>query len=350
MTDPDTIAAYDFDLPPSLIAQHPPADRDGARMMILDRGAGTIEHAQFRDLPARLSPGDLAVFNTTRVLPARLRGHRTATGGRWEGLFLREETHGRWRIFGKTKGKIQPGETVRVQAPLGQDVLDLTMLEKAGGEWVVRPQEDTPAVQLLETYGTMPLPPYITRDGEDPDDRERYQTVFAGEAGAIAAPTAGLHFTNQTLAELSERGVVRADVTLHVGAGTFRPVTAERLDEHVMHTEMARVPQATVDAVAATRAAGRRVLAVGTTAVRSLESAAVSGQLHAFAGETELFIRPGFTFHAVDALLTNFHLPKSTLLVLVSTLAGRDLTRRAYREAVAEEYRFFSYGDAMLIL
>ena len=343
--EPDRIDAYDYDLPKGLIADRPLAARDASRLLVLHRDKGRWEHRTFRDLPDYLAPGDVAVFNTTRVLPAKIRGVRAATGGKWEGLFLSSEPGGRWRLTGKTKGKIRPGETVLVRSAGGAE-LPLRFAEKIGAEWLVEGDDRPLTLADLDAVGEMPLPPYIDRDAPDPADSERYQTVFSREPGAIAAPTAGLHFTEETLAALADRGVRRADVILHVGVGTFRPVTAERLDDHVMHSEQARIDAAAVETITA----GGTVLAVGTTSVRTLETAAAGGTLRPFEGPTDLFIRPPYEFRVVERLLTNFHLPKSTLLVLVSAMAGRELVLDAYADAVREGYRFFSYGDAMLIL
>lgn len=343
----DRIDAYDFALPPELIAHRPLPERDASRLLVIDRQSGSWEHRRFRDLPDYFSAGDVAVFNSTKVLPAKLQGVREATGGKWNGLFIGLEPDGRWRLIGRTRGKLNAGETILLTSFASDFTYKLVLSEKTDDGWLADPEDDQRAEVVLGRVGTMPLPPYIEREGHDPADVDRYQTVFARDVGAIAAPTAGLHFTPEILEQLDHRGVVRADVTLHVGVGTFRPVTAERLDDHVMHHEWARIDQDAVDAI---DAATGSVLAVGTTAVRTLETAAAAGQLEPFQGETNLFIRPPYKFRVVDRLLTNFHLPKSTLLVLVSAMAGRELILDAYNDAVREQYRFFSYGDAMLIL
>ncbi len=345
------IDQYDYDLPPHLIAQQPLHHRADARLMVIHRQDSTIQHRHVRDLPEILRANDCLVLNNTKVIPARLVGYRTRTHGRWSGLFLEEDRHGVWRVLGKTRGKMEVGELITlVDRPL-RDVVQLRVLAKLdGGQWAVRPESQVPTMELLGQVGRVPLPHYI-RGGEMVDaDGENYQTVFAKEPGAVAAPTAGLHFTDKLLEQLEQRGIQRQYVTLHVGIGTFRPVKAERLEDHVMHQEWGVISADTVDALEETRAAGGRVVAVGTTSVRILETAGGSGSLSAWQGETDLFIRPPYEFKAVDALLTNFHLPKSTLLVLVRTFGGDALMKRAYAVAVDEEYRFFSYGDAMLIL
>jgi len=350
------LSAYDYALPPELIAHHPPERRDGARLMVLSRSAQTIRQAAFPDLVDLLRAGDTLILNETRVLPARLQGIRRATGGKWEGLFLQDETRGRWRLIGQTRGKLQPGESLVIPNPRdpADSPLELRLIERAsdaGGEWIAEPLIPGTAVALLERYGQMPLPPYIHREREEAEDRERYQTSFARTPGSVAAPTAGLHFTPEILDRVRARGVRVGFVTLHVGLGTFRPVSAEELAAHDMHSEWCELPAATAELVNTTRQAGGRIVAVGTTSVRTLESAAAhsDGLLQAWSGTTQLFIRPPYAFRVVDALLTNFHLPKSTLIILVSTFAGYDLTQLAYQTAVEERYRFFSYGDAMFI-
>ncbi len=343
---------YDYDLPPELIAQEALADRAAARLLVVDRATGALQHRQIRDLPEILAPGDLVVVNDTRVVPARLIGRRVSTGGTWEGLFLRRDAAtGLWQILAHTRGRPALGESIALVDRVGDESLELELVARgAGGTWLVRPSRAGPAEELLDRVGRVPLPGYIRAGAEQQGDLERYQTVFARAAGSAAAPTAGLHFTPELLARLAARGVGRADVTLHVGLDTFRPITAERLGDHPMHTEWCACPEATAAVVRDTRAAGRRVVAVGTTAMRTLETAARSGVASAWSGPTDLFIRPGFSFHAVDSLLTNFHMPRTTLLVLVSTFASRELIQRAYAEAIRERYRFFSYGDAMLLM
>jgi S-adenosylmethionine:tRNA ribosyltransferase-isomerase len=346
------IEKYDYHLPPDLIAQQPLARRSDARLMVVHRADRSIAHAHVRDLPEILSAGDALVVNNTRVVPARLVGVRTSTGGRWEGLFLEADAAGSWRILSKTRGKLRPGETVTLRDVVrGVDVELRMAVKNDDGTWIVRPVVDEPWLELLDRIGHVPIPPYI-RGGEMlPSDRQTYQTTFAVRPGAVAAPTAGLHFTPELFAALAERGVSREMVTLHVGLGTFRPIAVENLSEHQMHREWGEITAATAAALNACRARGGRIVSIGTTSVRVLETAAdEQRRLHAWSGETGIFIRPPYTFRAVDALLTNFHLPRSTLLVLVRTFGGDALMKRAYDEAIRERYRFYSYGDAMLIL
>ena len=352
MTDEDRIDLYDYQLPPELIARLPAERRDASRLLVMSRTTGEIEHRTFSDLPDLLQPGDLLVVNETQVVPARLLGVRTATGGRWEGLFLRAEQEHLWRIIGHTRGKLQPGETLTLTSPHAESnsaPLELELLDKQeDGEWLARPRSDAETLTLLDQFGQMPLPPYMERDAQAVDVL-RYQTTYARQPGAVAAPTAGLHFTPELLERCQARGINTAQVTLHVGLGTFRPVSAEKLSEHVMHSEWCHLPQDTVDKIEQTRAAGGRIIAVGTTSVRTLEAVAQQGPLREWSGSTDLFIKPGFEFRVVDQLITNFHLPKSTLLVLVSTFAGRSHILTAYDAAITNRYRFYSYGDAMLI-
>ncbi len=345
-------ADLDFDLPPELIAQEPAARREDARLLLLARATGEVRHAHVPDLVGELRAGDLLVVNDTRVLPARLLGRR-ASGGRVELLLVAPvPAHGddAWEALVRCGGALQAGEAVTLP---GDDTLVL-VTRPAGGRAVVC-GGTAPLPELMRRSGRLPLPPYIRRDDADARDaldRERYQTVYAERPGAIAAPTAGLHLTQPLLDAVRARGVGFARVTLHVGPGTFLPVRADDFDAHVMHAERFDVPEATAAAIRATRAAGGRVVAVGTTTVRALEAAAAAsadGLPQAGAAETALFIRPGHTFRAVDALWTNFHLPRSTLLCLVAAFAGRERVLAAYRTAVAARYRFFSYGDAMLI-
>lgn len=354
--DPDLLETYDYELPAELIASVPVKRRDAARLMRIDRSTGEITHHTVGELPRLLRPGDLLILNETRVLPARLQGVRSATGGKWEGLFLGAHHDGRWRIMGRTRGRLTPGETLTIPpAPdrtpaAGEPPLVLKLVARsAEGEWLAELDRPGEAFELLDRYGSMPLPPYIRRDRPTTLDRERYQTVYARTPGAIAAPTAGLHFTAELLAACLEQGIHHAALTLHVGLGTFRPVTAARLSQHVMHSEWCELPPETVDKIHAARTAGGRIVAVGTTVVRTLETVAAAGPLRAWRGETELLIRPPYHFRAVDALLTNFHLPRSTLLALVYAFGGRELIRRAYALAIQNQYRFYSYGDAMLI-
>jgi len=294
------------------------------------------------------------VLNDTRVVPARLLGRRVNTGGRWEGLFLELTVAGNWRMLGQCRGKLVRGEQIAIHPahdPGSSDRLVLELGEREEeGIWQARPIDPVEPWAALERFGTVPLPPYIRRELAEPADFERYQTVFARHRGSVAAPTAGLHFTPELLARCAEHGIGHAYVTLHVGVGTFRPILVESLQEHRMHAEWCEVPEETVRRLADTQSRASRRIAVGTTSTRALESAARSGILAGWRGATELFIRPGHHFQAVDGLLTNFHLPKSTLLVLVSAFAGRELVLRAYAEAIREKYRFYSYGDAMLIV
>lgn len=345
------LSEYDYELPPELIAQSPLAKRTDARLLVVDRRTQSLSHRHVRDLPELLAAGDCLALNETRVAAARLIGRRTATGGRWEGLFLAADSDGHWRLLCKTRGKLSPGETVTLIDRLGRDDVELALLEKLfGGVWRARAESTESAFELLERTGRVPLPHYI-RGGEMCDsDRERYQTVYARHWGSVAAPTAGLHFTAELLDRLAAAGVAQAKLTLHVGIGTFRPITAETLAEHPMHSEWGEIDASEVVRLRQCRAAGGRIVAVGTTSTRVLETAAQSGELRAWSGETGLFIRPPYRFRAVDALLTNFHLPRSSLLVLVRALGGHELIRRAYAEAIRESYRFYSYGDAMLIV
>ncbi|MDP1693479.1 MAG: tRNA preQ1(34) S-adenosylmethionine ribosyltransferase-isomerase QueA [Burkholderiaceae bacterium] len=337
-----SVADFDFTLPPDLIAQHPALERSASRL--LDGRRATPADRRFRDLPTLLNAGDLLVFNDTRVIKARLFG-RKASGGAVEALIERVLPGHEVLAQLRASKSPRPGTTVRFA-----DVFDAEVLGRAGPDgslFHLRFPDD--ALALLEAHGHVPLPPYITH-ADDADDARRYQTVFADKPGAVAAPTAALHFDEAVLAALKARGVQTACVTLHVGAGTFQPVRVERLEDHRMHSEWYEVGEATVAAVAAARERSGRVIAVGTTSVRSLESAArVSGTLRATRGETELFITPGFPFRIVDVLLTNFHLPRSTLMMLVSAFAGHAHVMALYRHAIEARYRFFSYGDAMLL-
>jgi S-adenosylmethionine:tRNA ribosyltransferase-isomerase len=321
-------------------------------MMVIDRSSGSIQHASIRDLPSYMRAGDAIVVNDSRVIPARLVGFREKTKGRWEGLFLREE-NGLGQLLSKTRGSLQPGERILLRDPEGRESQGLRVVSTTDdGNVLLVPDPKLPWLELLEQSGRIPLPPYI-RDGQMTEqDRERYQTVYARSPGSVAAPTAGLHLTEDLLQKIRQAGVALVSITLHVGLGTFRPVSAKRLDDHKMHSEYAQIAANVVRRLQASKSEGGRILAVGTTSVRTLESAALqgNGSLIEWAGQTDLFIRPGFRFQAVDRLLTNFHLPRSTLLVLVSSLAGRELMLEAYRKAVEERYRFFSYGDCMLIL
>lgn len=334
------VADFHFQLPDALIARHPLAERRASRLLVLDGETGELSHRNFADLLEHVRSGDLMVFNNTRVIPARLFGQK-ATGGKLE--ILVERVLGSRSVLAHIRSSKSPKAGSKILLEGGGEA---EMIARHDALFELEFDEDV--LPLLERIGHMPLPPYIDR-ADDAADRERYQTVYAQRAGAVAAPTAGLHFDEALLQTLREAGVETAYVTLHVGAGTFQPVRVERIEEHHMHREWLEVTQDVVDAVAACRARGGRVIAVGTTSVRSLETAARDGELRPFSGDTDIFIYPGKTFHVVDALVTNFHLPESTLLMLVSAFAGYPETMAAYAEAVAQRYRFFSYGDAMFI-
>ncbi|TRX76348.1 tRNA preQ1(34) S-adenosylmethionine ribosyltransferase-isomerase QueA [Pseudomonas mangiferae] len=334
------VADFHFDLPDDLIARHPLAQRSASRLLVLDGPSGELAHRQFSDLLEYLRPGDLMVFNNTRVIPARLFGQK-ASGGKLEILVERVlDTH---RVLAHVRSSKSPKPGTTLLLDGGGEA---EMLARHDGLFELRFAE--PVLPLLERIGHMPLPPYIDR-ADEADDRERYQTVYARHAGAVAAPTAGLHFDESLLEAIRAKGVEMAFVTLHVGAGTFQPVRVERIEDHHMHREWLEVGADVVDAVAACRARDGRVIAVGTTSVRSLESAARDGTLRPFSGDTDIFLYPGKPFHVVDALVTNFHLPESTLLMLVSAFAGYAQTLQAYAVAVEQRYRFFSYGDAMFV-
>ncbi len=335
---------FDYHLPKELIAQTPIEPRDASRLLVLDRAGGSIQHRRFNELGAFLNAGDLLVFNDSRVIPARLFARRPATGGKVELLLLRRLRPGVWQALARPARRLRPGSRLEIDR------------DDAGCEAQIVARDDAGSVTIrfsdegvIERRGQTPLPPYITEPLADP---ERYQTVYARERGSAAAPTAGLHFTPELLAGLSERGIGAAFVTLHVGLDTFRPVDEDDPAQHRIHGEYALLPDDAAQRINETRARGGRVVAVGTTSVRVLETAAqalTEGTVAPYAGWTDLFILPGHRFRAVDAIVTNFHLPRSTLLMLVSAFAGREVTLRAYAEAVAEHYRFYSFGDAMLI-
>jgi S-adenosylmethionine:tRNA ribosyltransferase-isomerase len=342
MTRPYTLSDFDFALPPELIAQHPAPQRSGSRL--LDGSVAQAADRVFRELPSLLRPGDLLVFNDTRVIKARLLGVK-ASGGAVEALVERLLPNHEVLAHVRASKTPKPGSRLRFA-----DAFDAVVLGRAGPQdslFHLRFPGDPLA--LLERHGHVPLPPYIAH-ADTLDDARRYQTVFAAIPGAVAAPTAALHFDEDVLAELTQRGIATAKVTLHVGAGTFQPVRTENLAEHTMHSEWFDVPASTVQAIARTRAAGGRIVAVGTTTLRALESAARDGALEAGSRDTDIFITPGFEFRVVDVLVTNFHLPMSTLLMLVSAFAGFDHVRALYAHAIRERYRFFSYGDAMLLV
>ncbi len=341
-----------YTLPPELIAQQAVEPRDASRLLVLDRGTGRIEHRVFRDIAEYLQPGDCLVVNDTRVVQARFFCRR-ATGGVVEALFLRGGDDGAWHVLLKPSARLKQGERLACE---NSDVA-LDLLERhARGEWAVRPSRAIEPVAWLETVGRTPLPPYINRDsGPDAADRARYQTVYARRAGAIAAPTAGLHFTEELLRRLDELGVQRVSVTLHVGVGTFQPVVVDDLADHDMHSEWFEIAGDTLARLHAARASGRRIVAVGTTSARVLESLPLtigdeSASEERRAGWTDIFIYPPYEFTNVDVLLTNFHLPESTLLALVMAFATSEQVRAAYRAAIAKRYRFYSFGDAMLVL
>ncbi|WP_432456194.1 MULTISPECIES: tRNA preQ1(34) S-adenosylmethionine ribosyltransferase-isomerase QueA [unclassified Agarivorans] len=341
------VADFSFDLPDELIARYPKQQRRDSRLLCLNGQTGEVQHQQFPDLLEHIQADDLLVFNNTRVIPARLFGQK-ATGGKLEVLIERVLDEHRVLAHVRASKSPKPGSEIRLA-----DAFDATMLARHGALFELRFDDSATVLELLEQHGHMPLPPYIDRPDEDAD-KERYQTVYNEKPGAVAAPTAGLHFDEDLLAQIKAKGADTAFVTLHVGAGTFQPVKVESIDQHVMHSEYAEVSQAVVDKIVATKARGGRVIAVGTTSVRSLESAAkdakLKGQaLQAYAAETDIFIFPGYQFELVDAMVTNFHLPESTLIMLVSAFAGKDNVSRAYQTAIDNQYRFFSYGDAMFI-
>lgn len=346
MPDSLSTSAFDYPLPPDRIASHPADRRDRSRLLVVDRVSGTLRHLHFADLADLIPAGDAIALNTTRVLRARLLGTRDS-GAPAEVLLLHPMDHpDRWEAMVHPGGKLRPGRVVHI-AP-GFDVTIESITDRRTR--VVRLTTTTPIDEAIERHGHVPLPPYIDRPDTD-DDAERYQTVYARQTGSVAAPTAGLHFTPELLATLASRGVQRIDLLLHVGAGTFKPVEVEDPASHVMHAEWFEVSAAAAATFNGVRAAGGRVWSVGTTTTRTLESVvAGDGSIAATSGETRLFIRPGYTFRAVDRLVTNFHLPRSTLLMLVAAFAGYDLTMEAYRVALASGYRFYSYGDAMLVL
>ncbi|WP_028969287.1 tRNA preQ1(34) S-adenosylmethionine ribosyltransferase-isomerase QueA [Sphingomonas sp. URHD0057] len=338
------LSDFDFELPAERIALRPARPRDSARLLVV-RGSETSDRS-VRDLPELLEPGDVLVFNDTKVIPAQLEGRR---GDASIGATLHKREGPRdWQAFLRNARRVRPGDTIE----FGERVSASLVAKHEDGSGLLHFLGDEPVELLLERAGRMPLPPYIaSRRAVDEADRSDYQTMFAREEGAVAAPTAALHFTPELIEALQARGIGREVLTLHVGAGTFLPVKSERIDEHKMHAEWGRIDAATADRLNAARAEGRRLIAVGTTSLRLLESAADErGTIHPFEGDTAIFITPGYRFKAIDGLITNFHLPKSTLFMLVSALMGLDVTKAAYAHAVAEQYRFFSYGDASLLL
>lgn len=337
------LSDFDYELPEELIAQTPCKERDHSRLMVLNRAEQSIEHRHFYDLIDYLHKGDTLVFNDTKVMPARLIGHRAKTGGRVEVFLLRRTEGTRWEVLVKPGKKAQLGNIIEFGDELSCEVVDHTDF---GGR-IVEFKFDGIFEEILDRLGETPLPPYIH---EKLDDKSRYQTVYAREEGSAAAPTAGLHFTKELLAKIKEKGIDLAFVTLHVGLGTFRPVNVDNIEDHVMHKEFYHIEKQAADIINATKARGGRVIAVGTTSIRTLESAAKDdGTIAPTAGETGIFIYPGYKFKLVDAIVTNFHLPKSTLIMLISAFAGREFVLKAYKEAVKDKYRFFSFGDAMFI-
>ncbi|MGA9070642.1 MAG: tRNA preQ1(34) S-adenosylmethionine ribosyltransferase-isomerase QueA [Terracidiphilus sp.] len=362
------VADFDFDLPPELIAQQPPAERGLSRMLVMNRATGTLRDTTFAELPALLNPGDLLVLNESRVIPARLFARRASRmgapapdSGIWDStqptgkieVFLTEETgESLWRALVKPGRKVQVGERLIFPAPTGEVALEAEVIERGPfGERLLRFKPVNDFFSTLDRIGHIPLPPYIRRS-DAAADRERYQTVFSREPGSVAAPTAGLHFTPQILAELAARGVEVARITLHVGLGTFAPLRVESLDQVRLHRERYTLSASAAEAVNRARREGRRIVAVGTTVVRTLEHCALQSKgcpLQPHSGETDIFISPGFPFRLVGALLTNFHLPQSSLLMLVSAFAGREQILAAYAHAVQQKYRFFSYGDCIFL-
>lgn len=347
------LAQYDYDLPKELIAQRPLPNRTDARLLVVDRRAQTIDHAHVRDLPDLLQNGDHLVVNDTRVIPARIAGFRESTGGHFEGLFLRSDESGNWHLLCKSRSRLKAGELIHLTDQEGKPAATLRLIipQEEGG-WCGRLVSHSAAdpLEILNQIGRVPLPRYIRKGAANPEDLNRYQTEYARHPGAIAAPTAGLHLSLPLLEKLKAKGLGMSTVTLHVGVGTFQPIKGNSLDEHAMHQETGRITQDVVDTLNRVRQSNGRIMAVGTTTVRVLETAARSGSLSSWSGASDLFIRPPYQFRAVDILLTNFHLPRTTLLVLVMTFAGEELIRKAYQAAIEERYRFYSYGDAMLIM
>lgn len=335
------VTDFDYDLPQELIAQHPMEPRDHSRLLVVDKKTGEIEHKHFYDLVNYLKPGDVLVFNDTRVIPARLHGTKD-TGAHVEVFLLTRRDANDWEVLVRPGKKLQVGAKINFSDELSCEVIEHTDF---GGR-VVRFKYDGIFEEILDRLGETPLPPYITAPLED---KERYQTVYNRERGSAAAPTAGLHFTKELLQKIKDIGCEEVFVTLHVGLGTFRPVSEAKIEDHKMHKEFYTVSQEAADAVNKAKAEGRRIIAVGTTAVRTLEAAGADGQLHAGSSWTNIFIYPGYKFRLVDDLVTNFHLPQSTLLMLVSTLSTREIMLQTYKKAVEEKYRFFSFGDAMFI-
>lgn len=342
---------FDYELPEELIAQHPVQPRDASRLLRFDRASKQITHHQFHELTDLLQPNDLLIFNNTRVLHARLLGHRESTGGKWEGLFVQSHPEGAWEMMSQSRGRLHPGEIILVEHPQDPNQrLRLQLQQQHEGRWLALPESEQSTFDLLAQFGHVPLPPYIRKGRAESEDTERYQTVYAQQEGAIAAPTAGLHFTDELMQRLEEKGIQRSFVTLHVGIGTFQPVKVQNVTEHQMHQEWGELTQPTIDAITQCRDNGGRVIAVGTTTVRVLETVAAQGPLVPWSGLTDLFIYPPYELRVIQGLITNFHLPRSTLLMLVAALVGVETVHEIYREALAERYRFYSYGDATLLL
>lgn len=355
-----SIDDYDYPLPKNLVAQHPLSTRSDARLMLVNRRENSIEHWHVRDLPELLRPDDCLVFNDTKVVPAKLVGYRATTRGRWQGLFLEADEHGHLRLICKTRGQLQPKDKIVLQDRQGKEDTTLTLLARIDGGWVAAIDSGEQPVELMKRVGRVPLPHYIRGGNMVDSDVDSYQTVFAEFDGAVAAPTAGLHFTKELLRQVSQKGVDFCRLTLHVGLGTFRPIKADYIADHQMHAEWGRLNEHAAEKLKGVREKGGRIIAVGTTSVRVLETAAhqddasdsseATRQIRAWEGETSMYIYPPHQFLGLDALMTNFHFPKTSLLVLVRTFGGDELIKRAYEEAIEEEYRFFSYGDAMLIV
>jgi S-adenosylmethionine:tRNA ribosyltransferase-isomerase len=343
----------DYDLPAALIAQQPCTTRSESRLLVLNRTTGALTDSKFSSIGQYLSKGDCLVVNNTKVLPARFFARRVS-GGKLEGLFLCEQANGLWQVMLRGAGRVKIGEKIRLKDKTGADYCRAELPEKPeGGEYRLKIESDDDLHTILGRIGFTPLPPYIKRGtdlSQDEIDRRRYQTVYASADGAVAAPTAGLHFTDELIDRLKDKGVQFASVTLHVGPGTFKPVTTETLEEHKMHSERFEIDKQNSDIINNTKNSGGKIIAVGTTSVRVLETVAENGQVKPGNGETALFIMPGYDFKIVDAMITNFHLPRSTLLALVAAFAGLDNILTAYRHAVRNNYRFYSYGDATLIV
>ena len=337
---------FDYDLPPDRIAQVPLKHRDASKLMVVDRNSREINHTHFSNIGEHLPKSSMLVLNNTKVIPARLIGKKSKTGGRIELLLIEEKEKDTWEVLAKPRRSLQVG----TQLEFGEGVLKAEVIKKPDeGNCIVRFLYDGVFSTILTEVGIMPLPPYIRRTPTE-EDRQRYQSVYAANEGAIAAPTAGLHFTPELLADLKKKGIDSAMLTLHVGIGTFQPVKVENIQTHKMHAEYIHLAEEEATQIQNAQQAGKSIVAIGTTVVRALETAGINGKIKPYSGHSELFIYPGYQFNVVDALVTNFHLPKSTLLMLVSAFADIELIKKAYDEALLHDYRFYSYGDAMLIL